>query len=259
MLPVLQVGPLAVQLPGLLLLLGFWLASMLVGRSAKRHGLDGEVLDRLLLLAMVAGVIGARLGFALQHASAFADDVRAILSFNLTAFAPVEGAAAGVLAALIYGQRKSLPLWPTLDALAPGAALFAVFFHLSQLASGDGFGAPTNLPWAIELWGERRHPAQLYALAASLAILLMVLWLEKRQEFPGELALSWLALGSGARLVLEAFRGDSLYLAGVRQAQLAALMLLMLSLAGLHLLARRRGGGDAAGAAAGEAEGAGPG
>lgn len=259
MLPVLQVGPLAVQLPGLLLLLGFWLASMLVGRSAGRHGLDGEVLDRLLLLAMVAGVIGARLGFALQHASAFAADPRAILSFNLTAFAPVEGAAAAVLAALIYAQRKSLPLWPTLDALAPGAALFAVFVHLSQLASGDGFGAPTNLPWAIELWGERRHPAQLYALAASLVILLIVLRLEKRQEFPGELAFGWLALASATRLLLEGFRGDSQYLAGVRQAQLVALMLLMLSLAGLHLLARRRGGGDAAGAAAGGAEGAGPG
>jgi len=259
MLPVLQVGPLAIQLSGLLLLLGFWLASVLVGRSAGRHGLEGDVLDRLLLIGMVAGVIGARLGFVLQNASAYAEDPRAILSFNLTAFAPLEGVAAGALAALIYGQRKSLPLWPTLDALAPGAALFAVFVNLSQLASGDAFGAPVDLPWAIELWGARRHPAQLYALAGSLAILLFVLWLQKRQEFPGQLALSWLGLTSTARLLLEGFRGDSLYFAGVRQAQIVALLLLMLSLVGLHLLARRCCIGDESGSSAGKAEKTAPG
>jgi phosphatidylglycerol---prolipoprotein diacylglyceryl transferase len=241
MLPVLQVGPLAVQLPGLLLLLGLWLASVVIGRNAWRHGLDGDVLDRLLLTGLLAGVVGARLSYVLQHASDFARDPSAILSLSLTAFAPFEGAAIGVVAALVYGARKSLPFWPTLDALTPGAALLAVFVHLSQLASGDAFGAPTDLPWAIELWGERRHPAQLYALAASIAILGFVLWLQRRRRFAGELALGWLALSSAARLLLEASRGDSLYLAGVRQAQLAALVVLMVSLAGLHVLARRNG------------------
>jgi prolipoprotein diacylglyceryl transferase len=250
MLPVLQVGPLALQLPGLILLLGIWLASALVGRHAGRHGLNRDVLDRLLLIAVLAGVIGARLGFVLQHPAAYASDLRAVFSFSLTAFAVIEGVVVGVLAALIYGQRKALPLWPTLDALAPGAALFAVFVNLSQLSSGDAFGAPAGLPWAVELWGEPRHPTQLYGLAASLAILLMVLWLEKRQEFPGQLALSWLVLASAARLLLEGFRGDSLYLAGVRQAQLVALTLLMLSLAGLHRLARRRGSGEMPGVSA---------
>jgi len=241
MLPVLQVGPLAVQLPGLLLLLGLWLASVVIGRNAWRHRLDGDVLDRLLLIGLLAGVVGARLSYVLQHASDFARDLRAILSLSLTAFAPFEGAAIGVVAALVYGARKSLPLWPTLDALTPGAALLAIFVHLSQLASGDAFGAPADLPWAVDLWGERRHPAQLYALAASIAILGLILWLQRRRRFAGELALGWLALSSAARLLLEAVRGDSLYLAGVRQAQLAALVVLMASLAGLHVLARRNG------------------
>lgn len=255
MLPVLQVGPLAVQLPGLLVLLGIWLSSVLIGRHAGRHGVEADVLDRLLLIGLAAGVIGARLGYVLQHAAIYVEDVRAIFSLNLTAFAVFEGAVVGILAALIYAQRKSLPLWPTLDALTPGAALFAVFVNLSQWASGDAFGAPANLPWAMELWGAPRHPAQLYALAASIVILLIVLWLQARQEFAGQLALSWLALASGARLLLEAFRGDSLVLAGLRQAQLLGLLLLMASLAGLHLLARRRG---AAGSSGGDGHGATP-
>ncbi|MCJ7512119.1 MAG: prolipoprotein diacylglyceryl transferase, partial [Anaerolineales bacterium] len=173
-------------------------------------------------------------------APVYLEDPQGILSLNLSAFSALEGAAAGVLAAVIYGQRKGLPLWPTLDALTAGAALFSVFFALSHLASGDAFGSPADIPWGIELWGARRHPSQLYELLTSLAILLVVIRLQDRRAFAGELALGWLSLASASRLVLEAFRGDSLYLVGLRQAQLLALLVLMLSLAGLHLLARRR-------------------
>jgi hypothetical protein len=62
------------------------------------------------------------------------------------------------------------------------------------------------------------------------AVLLAVLLLEKRQACAGQRAWSW--------LILEASRADSLYLAGVRQAQVGALLLLLASLAGLHLMAR---------------------
>ncbi len=42
---------------------------------------------------------------------------------------------------------------------------------LANLASGDAFGAPSSLPWAIELWGAARHPVQIYeAVAAGLIL-----------------------------------------------------------------------------------------
>jgi prolipoprotein diacylglyceryltransferase len=228
---------LAIQLPGLLLLLGLWLASLMVARQAVQHGLDGNVLDRLMLLSLVAGLLGARVGYVLKHASIYLEDPLGILSLNPVTLSAVEGAVAGLLAAVLYGQRKRLALWPTLDALSAGVAVLAVFLALSHLTSGDAFGAPAAVPWAIQLWGAQRHPAQVYELLAALAVLLAVLILEKHQAFAGQLAWSWLALASASRLILEAFRGDSLYLAGVRQAQVGALLLLV-SLAGLHLLAR---------------------
>jgi phosphatidylglycerol:prolipoprotein diacylglycerol transferase len=239
MLPILQLGPLALQLPGLLLLLGVWVASWMAERHAARHGVDAEALERMILISLLVGVVGARLGYALEHASVYLQHPAGLLSLNPSSLSAPAGLLLAGATALVYGQRRRLPLWPTLDALTPALASLAVFVGLAHAASGDAFGAVTEVPWAIELWGARRHPSQFYEVGIGLAVLGAVWALEKRQQFAGQLFLSWLALASATRLVLEAFRGDSLHLGGVRQAQLAALCLLLLSLAGLHLLARR--------------------
>jgi prolipoprotein diacylglyceryltransferase len=69
--PVLRLGPLAIQLPGSLTLLGLWLASLIVARHAVEPSLDGNVSDHLLLLPLVAGRLTARLGNVQKHASIY--------------------------------------------------------------------------------------------------------------------------------------------------------------------------------------------
>jgi phosphatidylglycerol:prolipoprotein diacylglycerol transferase len=101
---------------------------------------------------------------------------------------------------------------------------------LAHLASGSAFGKETSLPWGMQLWGAMRHPSQVYESFASLLILCL-LWFQKTDPRPGIHFLTFAALTSGARLFLEAFRGDSmLILDGLRVAQVAAWILLALSL-----------------------------
>jgi phosphatidylglycerol:prolipoprotein diacylglycerol transferase len=151
---------------------------------------------------------------------------------------PFAGAAFGLIAALVYGQRKSLTLWPALDALTPGLAVFAVFLGLSHLASGSAFGAPTRLPWGIDLWGAHRHPTQIYETILAGLIAWMV-WPGLgfvRTQTPGRRFLIFIALSAAARLFLEAFRGDSsLVLGGLRAAQIVAWVILAASLLALNL------------------------
>lgn len=240
MLPVLQVGPLAIQLPGLLLLAGVWAATLLIERSASRHGIRPELLVNLAFYALIAGVIGARLGYAARYLSIYAQDPLGLLSLNPSTLSLGDGILVGAMTALVYGQRRDLALWPTLDALAPGLAGFAVAVGLAHLASGDAFGAPTHWPWAIELWGAERHPTQIYEIILSLGVLGLVHRWDQAPTFDGAIFLGWLALASASRLFLEAFRGDSILVyGGVRQAQLVSLLLLLAAMAILHLRARR--------------------
>lgn len=237
MLPVLQVGPFALQVPGLVFLLGLWLGLSLAERRAANYGVSPGELYNLAFLALIAGIFGARLTYLALFPAAFAASPLSLLSLNPGLLDPAGGAAAAGIAGLIYAQRKRLPGWRLLDALTPLLAVLLVAAGLANLASGNAFGAPTSLPWAIYLWGTWRHPTQVYELLAALLILGVLFWLPAGRRLsanPGLTFLGFLALSSAARLFLEAFRGDSpLTIAGLRTPQLLAWLVLALALWGL--------------------------
>jgi phosphatidylglycerol:prolipoprotein diacylglycerol transferase len=240
MLPILQLGPLALQLPGLLLIIGVWLASLVAERTAERYQLSGSRISNLIFYALIGGLIGARLGYVLRFLALYLQSPLGVFSLNPNTLAPTEGLAAALIVGLVYAQRAKLPLWSTLDVLAPGLALFMIFVSLTHLASGDAFGAESDLPWAIVLWGARRHPTQIYELLTATLILFLVLRLGRRPRFNGFQFLTYLGLAAIQRFLIEAFRGDSLIVLGsIRSAQLISLIVLIIALVGLHLQARK--------------------
>jgi len=80
MLPYIHIGPVMLQLPGLALLLGLWLGLEIASRQALRLRLSGETISNLVLLGLLGGVVGARLGYAARYPEAF---VKAIFPFFL--------------------------------------------------------------------------------------------------------------------------------------------------------------------------------
>jgi phosphatidylglycerol:prolipoprotein diacylglycerol transferase len=163
-----------------------------------------------------------------------------IIALNPNTLSPLEGIVAAILVAFIFGQRKDLPLWKTLDILTPGVAIFMVFIGFAHLASGDAFGAETSLPWAIDLWGARRHPTQVYEILAACLVLYFILRLNATSRFDGFLVLAFSVMATISRFTIEALRGDSvIILESIRTAQLMSLIILVGSLILLHLRARR--------------------
>lgn len=239
MFPILQLGPLAIQTPGLILLLGLWIGLGQMEKHAWRFNLASALLYNLVLIAIAAGLAGARLVYALRFPAAFQADPLSLLSPNPAMLDLQGGLLAAVLAALIYGQRKNMALWSTLDALTPALMVLAVALGAAHLASGEAFGAPTELPWGIELWGAVRHPTQVYEIVGSLLVALL-LWPRGKPSRAAEMqaaaASGWLfwsfaALTAGLRVFIEAFRGDSVLILGqFRLAQLAAWVILGISL-----------------------------
>jgi len=240
MFPILQLGPLALRLPGLFLLMGVWVGTALIDWEAPRRKVSGAALNNLVFYGLIAGIVGARLVYALRYLSIYADDPLSLFSLNPSTLAPTEGILIGLIVVLVLGQRRHLPFWAALDALAPGLAAFSAFLGLAHLSSGDAFGAPTSVPWAIELWGATRHPTQAYEIVLAGLAFLGVWRLGRVFAFPGFLFLAWLAMAAGSRLFLEAFRGDSVIIFGaLRAAQLASLVIVAGAMAGLHLRARQ--------------------
>jgi len=231
MFPILQLGPLAIQVPGLALLIGVWVGLAFTEREAARLNLKPDTIYNMAFAGLVAGIIGARLVYVARYLSAYAADPLGILSPNPGALAPFEGLMLGLLAAFVYGARHKLPLRSTLDALAPGLAVTMVAVALAHAASGDAFGARAQLPWRIYLWDDYRHPSQVYEMIAALVVLGAWRQARLRASFPGFNILLLVALSAVARVLLEAFRGDSLItVGGLRVAQLWGIAILAICL-----------------------------
>ncbi|MGD9093248.1 MAG: prolipoprotein diacylglyceryl transferase [Anaerolineales bacterium] len=239
MFPTLQIGPLALPVPALIILIGIWLGLTLSEKHASRYGVRADLLFNLVLIAFIAGLVGARLTYILRYPTAFIESPLDIFSRNPGLLDPVGGTATGIISGAIYGQRKGMELLPTLDALTPFLGVVAVAVNLSNLASGNAFGAPTDLPWGIDLWGARRHPTQIYETFTTLIILALI-WPGRgiiKSKVQGLTFLSFLGMTALARLILESTHGDSsLFVNGIRSAQIMAWLILGASLLGIWRL-----------------------
>lgn len=235
MFPILQLGPLAIQTPGLLLLASLWLGLWLSEKTAPRYRVTPDQLYNLAFTILVAGIIGARVGYILQNPSYFSGSLISYVSPDWSLLDPFSGMAFGLLAGFIYGYKQRLGLRDALDALTPAIATLMVGLGLANLASGAGYGSESSLPWAIQLNGAMRHPSQVYESLAAGFLLFWVLQQVNKGLLPaGHLFLIFIALTAGSILLLEAFRGDSTLLAGgFRANQVFAWLILAASLFGL--------------------------
>jgi phosphatidylglycerol:prolipoprotein diacylglycerol transferase len=230
MLPVIHLGPLAIQTPGLIILFGLWIGMWIIEHQAERYQANGGVLSNLVFIGLITGVVGARLAFVVHYSFAFITNPASLFSLNLSLFDPAWGLLVGFIAACLYGWRKRIPVLPSLDALTGGLAAFMIFYYLAQLASGDGYGSPTSLPWAIDLRGTYRHPVQIYEMIAAYGIYWLVWPNPTRFRTSGQRFVAFIALSASARLFLEAFHGDSVLWGNFRSAQVIAWLVLAASL-----------------------------
>jgi phosphatidylglycerol:prolipoprotein diacylglycerol transferase len=231
MFPYLRLGPFILPMASLALLAGLWVGLPLIEREAVRLKINASTLSNLIFYSLLAGLIGARLGYALEFPAVYVSKPLSLLALTPTTLSPLTGLAVGLIAFAIFVQRKAMPIRPTLDAIAPGLALFMTFVGLAHILSGDAYGAPTNVPWAIRLWNEYRHPSQFYETFIALTIFLVIRERFPRPEGAGLNFLLTIALSSASRVFLEAFRGDSVFWpGGFREAQVIALIIMAISL-----------------------------
>ncbi len=223
----------------ILLVAAAWIGMSLAEKRAARSHAEKSLVSNLIFYGVLAYLLGGRIFYALEHLPAFTQSPLSLISPNTSAFDSWGALAAALIAGFVYGQRKGMLFWSTLDALTPFFALLAIGIGFSHLASGAAFGIETTVPWGINLWGAIRQPTQIYEIIASL-VTFGVIWFRKANSKPGSDFLLFAALTSASRLVIEGFRGDStLVLGGIRSAQVIAWLILAISLVALELLKPR--------------------
>lgn len=244
MYPVLlQVGALRLHSYGAMLALALLAALWVGSREARRKRFPPDLVGDLAVPVVLAGILGGRLAYVVGwEPELFWRDPLALVAVWRGGLALHGGLLAGFGAALWYCRRRRLPVWTLADALAPAIVLGQGIGRLGCFLSGDAYGRPSDLPWAVVFTnpaalaprGIPLHPVQLYEFALDL-VLFWALWsLRKRTSFDGQLFLLYLASYGVIRLVTEVFRGDRVEVAfGLSLLQGVSLALLVTALAAL--------------------------
>lgn len=229
MMPIVRIFGLTLQTPLLAVLAGFAGASWLAERRSRHDGFDSGVISNALFYGLIAGVLGARIGYVTLNLPSYAQDPLGALALNTTALSPYTGWPIAIGFVTWYVWRRHALRVTLLDSLVPAAVALAMGQVAADFLAGAAYGTPTTVPWAVSLWNVSRHPVQLYELAGLAVILALTLGI--RRPLPGgALALLTLALYACLRVFVDGFRADAPALLGMRITQLAGVIIAVTSL-----------------------------
>ncbi len=242
---IIEIGPLDIHFYGLMIGLGVVASIIVTTRRYGRLGGDTAIAEKLLVWAVVAGVLGARIAYVAPRFSDITDRgfwrLFAIWEGGLALYG---GLTAGVIVGVWLIRRSKGDVPTMLDAAAVGIPLAQSIGRWGNYFNQELFGTPSDLPWAVEIAERFRpaeyadsatfHPVFLYESLWNLAIVIpVVLWVEKRFDLRrGNLFLIYLIMYGFARFALEFIRtDDATIVMGMRANQLFAAIVIVVSAA----------------------------
>jgi phosphatidylglycerol:prolipoprotein diacylglycerol transferase len=247
-----HVGPIAIRWYGVLMAtamaLGLWLAH----RDARRRGLDPDRLLKASELALLGGLIGARLYYVVFNLDYYRQAPGKIFALWEGGLAIHGGVLGGILAGGVYAWRRRLPLRQYLDVAAPSLAIGQAIGRWGNFFNEEAFGRPTDLPWKLFISPPNRplqyaqseffHPTFLYESLWDLVVFLLLFFVlrDRLKRAPGALFLAYLGLYSVGRLFTEGLRIDPLMFGSLRIAQVVSLVGMVVAAVGVPLLLRQR-------------------
>jgi phosphatidylglycerol:prolipoprotein diacylglycerol transferase len=259
-----KIGPFTIYSYGLMLGIAFLTASYLLTLELKRKKMDPNLASTVTFMAVVLGIVGAKVFHLLENWDYFLlSPLEMVFSAGGLTFYGGFILAAAVI--ILYLKKKKIPVLKITDATAPGLMLGYGIARIGCQLAGDGdYGIPSNLPWAmsyergtyppsvafkdfpeiVEKYGINGvvpdnilvHPAPLYELIAA-GVLFLILWqLRKKITVDGKLFFVYLVFAGSERFFVEFIRINPMLIAGLSEAQLISLLLIIIGTAGIFLL-----------------------
>lgn len=223
-----EIFGISVRWYGIFISLGLLLGTILALREAKRIGFEEDNLLDLLIFAVPAAVIGARIYYVIFEWDYYKGDILKIVNIRGGGLAIHGAIIAAVITALIFCKIRKVNFWQIADITAPSIILGQAIGRWGNFVNQEAYGAPTDLPWAIVVNGQKVHPTFLYESIWNFGVFIFLLWYRKNKvQVKGEVFLLYLALYSVARFFIEGLRIDSLMLGPIRVAQLISICLIV--------------------------------
>ncbi len=239
-----DIGPLSLNLYGLMIALGVVAAVWLFGRRLEEREIGTrDDASSIAIWAVLAGLIGARLYHVVTDYDRFRNNWGEIPAIWNGGLGIPGGLLLGVPVGLYFARQRGIPIAVAATCAAPAIPLAQAIGRWGNYFNQELYGRPTDLPWALEIdeahlldgfaVGTTFHPTFLYESLWSLGLCLLLIWIDRRfRPAPGQLFVMYV-MGYGiGRFWVEGLRIDPAdEIAGLRLNQWVALVAVVLSAA----------------------------
>jgi phosphatidylglycerol:prolipoprotein diacylglycerol transferase len=249
-----RIGPFLITWHGVFAVLGILVAARLGLWLLAKDGVDTSRSADGVAWMVVIGLVGARALYVWENFRIFAGGnllrVFALTEGGISQWGGLFGAALG---AYVWARRAKFSYWKLLDASGAAAMIGLAVGRIGDVINGEHHGTPTNAPWGVEYVnpatlgdpGVVVHPEVAYEMVLTLALLGALLPFHQRLKArlpDGVLGLVYLGLYAAGRFFLSFYRTDPAVFAGLRQAQLASLLMVVIAAVAIPVLYRRARG-----------------
>lgn len=247
---------------GVFMFLAFLTGGVILRAEMARVELEADKAWDILFMAVVGGVLGAKIYYILLNYPQLMENPRSLI-FSRGGMVWY-GGFLGALGLILWEVRRSkLPLGRMADVTAPALAIAYGVGRIGCLLVGDDYGRPTASwvgikfpqgtpptrvdaleshfgiqvdPALIEQFGQvvPVHPTQIYEIGLSVAIFLILWQLRSHRHRLGFVWMVWMILAGAERLLVEVVRvKDDRFFGPMTLAQVLSLALITAGIIGV--------------------------
>lgn len=203
-----QAGPIAVRWYGVLMALSVGIGAYLAYRQAQETGVSEDDVLTVIPLAVILGLIGARIGYVVTNWGYYAASPGEIIATwhgGLSFHGAIIG---GIVAILLYARYGKIKFYRFADMFVPGVAVGIILVRIANLINGESMGRTFGSSMTA-------HPTQIYGSLIGVVLLIIALRQQTRRHLSGYIFWSFVLWYSVLRAVVEeTFRDNPLYLWG---------------------------------------------
>jgi phosphatidylglycerol:prolipoprotein diacylglycerol transferase len=224
-----SIGPLTVQVWGMLVALGFVVGAGAAGWMAKKRGLKANIVYDLAPWLVIAGMVGGRLGHVLLYDPGYylarPLEIVALWEGGMSVFG---GFLACIACGVWYLKKKQVDVHAYADVLVFGLPVGKIFGRIGCFLIHDHPGTLTDFALGVRYPdGEVRHDLGLYLAINALVMAAVFFWLAKRGARQGTYIVIFLIWYGIVRFSLDFLRVVDVRYAGLTPGQYLSLLFVL--------------------------------
>lgn len=186
-----DLGPLHLSMYGLLIAVGAIVATRMMVRRYSSLGGEPDLAERTAMVALGAGIVGARLAFIIPRFEQFLDQPHHLLAIWQGGLAFFGGLTVAIPVTWWYVHRRGGDVAGMVDAVAPALPVAHAIGRWGCYFNQELYGRPTDVPWALPIDPQHRvagfgqyatfHPTFLYESLWNIALAGLLLWVDRRR------------------------------------------------------------------------------